>query len=138
MGYNQPGRELTVVFDRGMNSKENIAFIDGRKEIHFITTYSTYFAEALASIDSKHFDDLDIPKNRRLTASGRDDDQIKAFSSTLTPRDRERIAVVTFNPATMRKKVYPARGGSPGSCGTKDQKAPGANCGVLSLSKGGA
>ena len=106
MGFNRPGKELTVVFDKGMNSKENIAFIDGRKEIHFITTYSTYFAEALASIDPKHFDDLDIPKNRRLKASGRADDQIKAFRSTLTLWDRERTAVVTFNPATMRKKLY--------------------------------
>ena len=60
----------------------------------------------MASIDPKHFDDLDIPKNRRLKASGRADDQIKAFRSTLTLWDRERTAVVTFNPATMRKKLF--------------------------------
>lgn len=36
---------LTVVFDKGMNSEENMAAIDARENIHFITTYSRYHAD---------------------------------------------------------------------------------------------
>nr|WP_211341394.1 DUF1156 domain-containing protein [Desulfoglaeba alkanexedens] len=31
---------LTLVFDKGMNSEENIALIDSTARVHFITTYS--------------------------------------------------------------------------------------------------
>ena len=106
MGFAKPNKELTVVFDKGMNSKDNIGFIDKRREIHFITTYSTYFAEELASIDPKHFVILDIAKNQKLRATGKADDQIRAFRTTFTLWGKERTVVVTFNPATMRKKLY--------------------------------
>ena len=33
-GFSQGQKQLTVIFDKGMNSEENIALIDGRKEIH--------------------------------------------------------------------------------------------------------
>lgn len=33
---------LTLVFDKGMNSEENIALIDSTARVHFITTYSPY------------------------------------------------------------------------------------------------
>ncbi len=34
--------DLTLVFDKGMNSEDNIAAIDSEERIHFITTYSSY------------------------------------------------------------------------------------------------
>jgi transposase len=99
-------RQLTVVFDKGMNADENIAFIDGHRQIHFITTYSPYFVEGLATLDPKHFVALQIPKNERLRAKGRQWDQLLAYRSTLTLWGRERTVVLTFNPATERKKLY--------------------------------
>jgi len=106
MGFADGRKDLTVVFDKGMNSKDNIELIDGRERIHFITTYSTYFAEDLARIKPKHFTVLDTSKNRRLGAMGKDADRLSAFRTTETLWGRERTVVITFNPATMRKKLY--------------------------------
>jgi transposase len=106
LGFGDGERELTVVFDKGMNSEENIALIDSRSRLHFITTYSTYFAEHLARLDPKHFHPLDIPKNQALREKGREGDLLLAYRSTLSLWGRERTVVVTFNPVTRRKKLY--------------------------------
>jgi len=106
MGFAEGDRELTVVFDKGMNSEENIALIDGKRQMHFITTYSTYFAEHLARLDAKHFVPLDTPKNRRLREQGKEEDLLRAYRSTLELWGRKRTVVVTFNPVTKRKKLY--------------------------------
>jgi transposase len=106
MGFADDRKDLTVVFDKGMNSKDNIELIDGRERIHFVTTYSTYFAEDLARIRPKHFVLLDTAKNRRLAAMGKEGDRLRAFRTVETLWGRERTVVVTFNPVTMRKKLY--------------------------------
>jgi transposase len=106
MGFADEQKDLTVVFDKGMNSKDNIELIDGRERIHFITTYSTYFAEDLARIKPKHFVLLDTAKNSRLAAMGKEGDRLCALRTTETFWGRERTVVVTFNPVTMRKKLY--------------------------------
>lgn len=106
MGFAKGDRELTVVFDKGMNSEENIAMIDSQRQIHFITTYSTYFAEELARLSPKHFMPVDTPKNRKLCGKGRQDDQLTAYRTTRNLWGRERTVVVTFNPVTKRKKIH--------------------------------
>jgi transposase len=106
VGLAEGDRELTVVFDKGMNAEENIAFIDAQEQIHFITTYSPYFAEDLATMEPKYFVALDIPKNDKLSKDGRQGDQLLAYRSTLTLWGRQRTVVVTFNPVTKRKKLY--------------------------------
>jgi transposase len=106
MGFRQAERELTVVFDKGMNSEENISLIDGQRQIHFLTTYSTYFAEELAELDPKHFAVLETAKNRKLLANGKTEDLLLAYRTTRTLWGRERSVVVTFNPVTQRKKLY--------------------------------
>jgi transposase len=42
-------KRLTVIIDKGMNSDGNYAYIDDHSQMHFVTTYSTYFAEELAA-----------------------------------------------------------------------------------------
>ncbi len=54
------------------------------EQVHFITTYSRYFAEVLAIIDPKHFTELEIATNERLEATDRSDNQIKACVRILT------------------------------------------------------
>jgi len=39
MGFSEGKRELTVVFDKGVTSVENLEMIDNMRQIHFITTY---------------------------------------------------------------------------------------------------
>ena len=106
MGFAEGNRELTVVFDKGMNSAENMALIDSQRQIHFITTYATYFAEELARLSAKHFLPVDSPKNCRLQSKGREDDRLTAYRTTRNLWGRERAVVVTFNPVTKRKKIH--------------------------------
>jgi transposase len=106
VGLTEGKRELTVVFDKGMNAEENLAFFDARHQIHFITTYSPYFVEDLATLDPKHFEVVDTPKNQKLRLKGREGDQLVAYRSSRELWGRQRTVVVTFNPLTHRKKLY--------------------------------
>ena len=105
-GFNRTKQRLTVVFDKGMNSEELFSYLDDHTRIHFITTYSTYFAEELAGTDLKHFAPLDLEKNRRLAASGRGEDRMQAYRTRLPLWGQERTVVVTYNPRTARKQGY--------------------------------
>ena len=105
-GFNNTKQRLTVVFDRGMNSEDNVAFIDDHRRIHFVTTYSTYFAEDLAATDLKHFSPLAIRDNDELIAHGNRADCLLGYRTTLELWGKQRVVVVTFNPKTQRKKRY--------------------------------
>lgn len=98
--------ELTIVFDKGMNSEDNIAAIDSRDNIHFVTTYSSFFAEELARIKLSEFSAVDTVKNQELVASGREDDQIAAYRTSGEFWGKERRVVVTYNPITAAKQRY--------------------------------
>jgi transposase len=97
---------LTVVFDKGMNSEDNIAAIDSRPDINFITTYSTYFAEHLIHVSLNNFTAVDSVKNRKLTREGKDDDRLLAWRTQGEYWGRERTVVVTYNPLTATKQRY--------------------------------
>jgi len=108
-GFNQTKARMTVVFDKGMNSEDNITFIDNHRQIHFITTYSTYFAEELARKNLKYFRPLKIEHNARLKNENRSEDLLLAYRTSLELWGKERVVVVTFNPRTQRKKLYTFR-----------------------------
>ena len=97
-------KELTVVFDKGMNAEENISTIDDMEKAHFITTYSTYLAEDLIHIPQERFVPVDTPKNRQLAEHGREDDKLVALRTTGDYWGRERTVVVTYNPLTATKQ----------------------------------
>lgn len=105
-GFAASDKHLTVVFDKGMNSKDNISYIDDHQHIHFVTTYSLYYAEYEAKRDLKHFKILDIPKNHQLTAEEKEGDCLRAYRTTIHLWGKERTLVVTFNPITKRKKIH--------------------------------
>lgn len=105
-GFNQTKQRLTVVFDKGMNSEEAVRGLDDQPRIHFITTYSTYFAEELAGTDLKAFAPLDIETNRRLLADEHGEDRMLAYRTRMEVWGRERTVVVTYNPRTARKRRY--------------------------------
>ena len=100
-GFNQTKQRLTVVFDKGINSEPALAAIDDQQRIHFVTTYSTYFADELAATDLKRF----APLSGR--AGGEDeDDRRLAFRTRAKLWGQERTVIVTYNPKTARKKSY--------------------------------
>lgn len=106
-GFNRTNARMTVVFDKGMNSKDNIAFIDNHRQIHFITTYSTYFAQELAGKCLKYFRPLKTDNG--LRDENQSEDPLLVYRTRLKLWGRERVAVVTFNPRTQCKKLYTFR-----------------------------
>ena len=105
-GLHQTKERLTVVIDKGMNSESNYAWIDEHARIHFVTTYSTYFAQDLAATPLDRFEPLDIAKNQKLLSAGNHEDLILAYRSRGDYWGKERAVVVTYNPATARKQDY--------------------------------
>lgn len=105
-GFHRTKERLTVVVDKGMNAKNNYAWIDDHARIHFITTYSTYFAQDLARTPLEHFEPFDTAKNKALRDAGHPEEQLRAYRTTGEYWGKERTVVVTHNPATARKQRY--------------------------------
>lgn len=104
-GFGKAG-DLTLVFDKGMNSEDNFEAIDSNERIHFITTYSPSYAEELIRVKLSRFEPVDTPKNRRLSEKGKEDDRLTAFRTTGEYWGKVRTVVVTYNPRTAAKQRY--------------------------------
>ncbi len=105
-GLNKTKDRLTVVIDKGMNSDGNYAWIDEHARIHFVTTYSTYFAQDLAATALDRFEPVDIAKNKKLVEDGNPQDQLLAYRTRGEYWGKQRAVVVTYNPATARKQIF--------------------------------
>jgi len=105
-GFHNTKERLTVVIDKGMNSEDNFAWIDEHSRIHFVTTYSTYFAQQLAAMPIERFEPVDIAKNQRLVEQGMSEERLLAYRTSGEYWGKQRAVVVTYNPVTARKKVY--------------------------------
>lgn len=101
----KPGN-LSIVFDKGMNSDDNIAAIDGSEGINFITCYSPYFAPELVHVKLDKFAVADTTKNQEIIQAGQADDALLAWRTTGQYWGKERTVVVTYNPKTARKQRY--------------------------------
>ena len=99
-------RELTLVFDKGMNSEVNMENIDLKEDLHFITSYSPYFAKDLAEKDPGTFTPVDTAPNRELIRQGKEEEQIVAYRTSREFWGKERTVVVTYNPRTASKQRY--------------------------------
>ena len=97
---------LTIAFDKGMNSLDNMTVLDGYEDIHFITSYSAAYAEDLVKIKTDRFVAVDTDKNRKLAEEGREADQLLAWRTTGEYWGAERSVVVTYNPLTATKQRY--------------------------------
>lgn len=105
-GLYKTKERLTVVIDKGMNSQSNYAWIDDHARIHFVTTYSTYFAQQLATRPFDRFEPIDIAKNKNLIEDGKHEDLILAYRTRGEYWGKQRAVVVTYNPVTARKQDY--------------------------------
>jgi transposase len=105
-GLHQTKQRMTVVIDKGMNAEANYAFIDEHSQIHFVTAYSTYFAEELATTPIEKFEPLDIERNRKLLEEEKPEDRLLAYRTHGEYWGKDRAVVVTHNPATARKQDY--------------------------------
>jgi transposase len=105
-GLNKTKEKLTVVIDKGMNFEGNFAWIDEHSRIHFVTTYSTYFAEELAMTSLEVFEPADTEKNRLLLQKGKEADRMLVYRTKGEYWGKQRAVVVTYNPTTERKQTY--------------------------------
>ena len=105
-GFDRTKERLTVVIDKGMNAEGNFVWIDEHARIHFITSYSPYFAEELATTPLERFEPVELERNRILVEKDRPQDQILAYRSTGEYWGKDRTVIVTYNPATARKQGY--------------------------------
>lgn len=105
-GLNNTKERLTVVIDKGMNAEGNFSWIDEHSRVHFVTTYSTYFAQDIAATSLERFEIVESTKNRRLIKDGRRSDCLQAFRTHGEYWGKERTVVVTYNPRTARKKIH--------------------------------
>lgn len=105
-GLHKTKERLTVVIDKGMNGDDNYAWIDGHSRIHFITTYSTYFAQDLAITPLDRFEPADTAENRRHIEKGHKDECLLAYRTRGEYWGKERTVIVTHNPASARKQAY--------------------------------
>ena len=99
-------QRLTVVIDKGMNAEDNFAWIDEHRCLHFVTTYSSYFASELASTPLEHFSPVETESNRQLRAEGKPQEQLLAYRTVGEYWGKERAVVVTHNPSMARKHNY--------------------------------
>jgi transposase len=97
---------LTIVFDKGMNSEDNIIAIDNNPDTNFITCYSPYFAPELIHVKLNKFTVAETTKNRELQENGQTNDLLLAWRTTGEYWGKERTVVVTYNPKTARKQRY--------------------------------
>jgi transposase len=105
-GLNKTKERLTVVIDKGMNAEDNYSWIDEHSRIHFITTYSTYFAQDLAATPLGRFEPVDIAYNRRLMKEGKEQERLLAYRTKGEYWGKERTVIVTYNPSSRRKQEY--------------------------------
>lgn len=97
---------LTIVFDKGMNSEENLEALDGTPGLHFITTYSPHYAEEFMRVKLDAFVPVDSPRNRELEREGKEDDRILAWRGKGVLWGKERSIVVTYNPLTATRQRF--------------------------------
>ncbi len=94
-GLNRTKERLTVVIDKGMNGDDNYSWIDEHSRIHFITSYSTYFAQDLAATPLDRFEPVATSEECLL-----------AYRTKGNYWGKERSVIVTYNASSHRKQEY--------------------------------
>ena len=97
---------LTLVMDRGMNSEGNYAVIDEHRRIHFVTTYSLYYAPELARVPLSRYSPVGTGKSKKLSREGKEEERLLAHRSSGVFWGKERAVVLTYNPKTARKQEH--------------------------------
>jgi len=89
------GKErLTLIFDKGCNSPENISDID-RSDFYFIGTLSPYHHPQLCRVPLSSYEEIDIEGK-----------PLWVYRTSLELYGKERAVVVSFNPRTYERKVH--------------------------------
>jgi transposase len=99
-------QDVVIVFDKGMNSPENINTIDAANGVHFITTYSPSFADELIHVGLERFQMASTRRNQERHAQDREDDLLLTWRTSGEYWGKDRTVVVTYNPRTATRQRY--------------------------------
>jgi transposase len=89
------GKErMTLVFDKGCNSPENLSEVD-KSDFFFVGTLSTYHYPKLCSVPLSDYKEVDYEGK-----------PLYAYRTTMEVYGKERAVVVSFNPRTYKKKIH--------------------------------
>jgi transposase len=89
--------QMTLVFDKGNNSPENLQDVD-RSALYFIGTLSPYHHPDLCRVSLLDYKGLQI--------TDEEEEPLLAYRTSLEIYGKERAVVVTYNPRTYRKKIH--------------------------------
>jgi transposase len=89
---------MTLIFDKGFNSPENIARIDADLGLSFIGALSPYHHPDLCRVPLEDY--------KAIETKDEEDEPLQAYRTSLELYGRERAIVVTYNPRTYRKKIH--------------------------------
>ena len=95
-----------VCYTKLLRADDNYAWIDDHARMHFITTYSTYFAQELAATPLDRFEPADTADNRRLLEQGKETECLLAYRTKGEYWGKERTVIVTYTPASARKQAH--------------------------------
>ena len=85
-GLNQQLTDITIVFDKGNNSKENFALLDAEKDLHYV-----------GGLVSSHFVDLIEEANRNFSTLKIGDEEVPVYRLRREVWGKNRTCVVTVS-----------------------------------------
>lgn len=97
-------KNLTIVFNQGVDSPELIDLIDAREELHFLAAYAPDFLPELAAVPLQEFSPLPCRFNRRLLEEGAGEEQIRQYETQASIWGRIRKVVIFFDPRAFQKQ----------------------------------
>jgi transposase len=89
--------QMTLVFDKGCNSPENLKQVDSSR-LYFIGTLSAYHHPELCRVPLTEYKEISIRDEP--------DEPLYAYRTSLEIYGQERAVVVTYNPQTYRRKIH--------------------------------
>ena len=89
---------MTLIFDKGFNSPDNIARIDADPGLSFIGVLSPYHHPDLCRVPLEDY--------KAIGTTDKEDEPLQAYRTSRGLYGRERAVVVTYNPRTYRKKIH--------------------------------
>ena len=73
---------VAIVFDKGMDTDDNIASMDASEDINFIICYSPFYVPELLHVKTSEFIVVDTVKNQDMKKAGTERDLLMAFRTT--------------------------------------------------------
>jgi transposase len=96
-------KDLTLLFNRGIDSEAMVNRLNSQEGLHFIASCPPDFAPELTKISLKEFSPLPSRINQRPNDLINEDDKVLFYETRADFWDRSRRVIITFDPKTFHK-----------------------------------